>query len=308
MRQQQDGRDAPSGRDTADADIACATAPQELLATIQPALLGRGERGRRLLRTVEAEVIPRLMMLRRMNREADAPPAAGGVEPPSRVADVHELARLLITHDFPIALAFVQAIHERGVSREDICLHLLAPAARLLGRQWEDDDSSFMQVTVGLCRLHQVLHRLIGDAAGSAVRPSEAPDMTVPRALLAGVPGEQHTFGIVIVGQFLRACGLDVWNEFPSSEHELFDAVREYSFDLVGLSVGSNERVADLSSLIRDLRRQSRNRDVCVMVGGPAVLTRPDLARSVGADATAADGREAANWVKARLRRPVQFD
>lgn len=215
--------------------------------------------------------------------------------------------RLLVTHDFPIALAFVEAVRERGATQQDSCLQLLAPAARVLGRQWEDDESSFMQVTVGLCRLHQVLHRLIGDAPGPVARSSEALDMTVQRALLAGVPGEQHTFGIVIVGQFLRAGGWDVWNEFPSNNDELFDAVKQYSFDLVGLSVGSDTRFPELTTLIRDLRRQSRNREVCVMVGGPAVAGRPEVARSVGADVTAADGREAATWVKDRFSRTVQL-
>lgn len=304
MRQEQDGMDASSGRESADGDVACATAPEVLLATIEPALFGRGERGRRLVRTVEAEIIPRLMLLRRMGRKTAAKPESRRATG-SDAEDVRELVRLLVTHDFPIALAYVEAVRERGVSQQDICLQLLAPAARLLGRQWEEDESSFMQVTVGLCRLHQVLHRLIGDAPGPVARSSEGPDMTVKRALLAGVPGEQHTFGIVIVGQFLRAGGWDVWNEFPANDDELLDSIGQYSFDLVGLSVGSDERFPDLARMIRDLRRQSRNRELCVMVGGPAIAGRPEVAQSLGADATAADGREVARWVKDRFRRTV---
>lgn len=300
----EEGMDGVSSRDAVDADVACVTAPPELFATVEASVFGGAERGRRIVRAVEAEIIPRLMLLRRRDRKRAVEPEPRD-EPQSGAEDVQELVRLLMNHDFPIALAFVEAVRERGVSQQDICLRLLAPAARVLGRRWEEDESTFMEVTVGLCRLHQVLHRLIGDAREPVARSSEAPDMTVQRALLAGAPGEQHTFGIVIVGQFLRSGGWDVWNEFPANDEELLDSVRQYSFDLVGLSVGTDVRLGELPSLLQALRRQSRNRGVCVMVGGPAVAGIPDVARSVGADATAADGREAAIWVKERFRRSV---
>ena len=38
-----------------------------------------------------------------------------------------------------------------------------------------------MQVTLGLCRLHQVLHRLIGDAPEPVARSSESTDSLVRR-------------------------------------------------------------------------------------------------------------------------------
>jgi hypothetical protein len=45
--------------------------------------------------------------------------------------------------------------------------------------------------------------------------------------------------------------------------------------------------------LIRDVRRASRNSGLGILVGGPMFIERPDLVGLVGADATAADGRQA---------------
>lgn len=45
--------------------------------------------------------------------------------------------------------------------------------------------------------------------------------------------------------------------------------------------------------MIRAIRGVSRNRAVGVLVGGPVLVGRPELALSVGADATAADGPQA---------------
>ena len=41
---------------------------------------------------------------------------------------------------------------------------LLAPAARLLGEYWEDDRCDFVDVTMGLWRLQEVVHEIAARA------------------------------------------------------------------------------------------------------------------------------------------------
>jgi len=48
-----------------------------------------------------------------------------------------------------------------------------------------------------------------------------------------------------------------------------------------------------LTATICALRRASRNREIGVLVGGPLLIEKPELAEIVGADATAADGPQA---------------
>jgi len=240
----------------------------------------------RLVRTIEGEIVPRLVLARRVTIVPEENGARDHRAPDD--SDVKELVRLLLAHDVAVVSAYVETVRQRGATLELICLKLLAPAARELGLLWEEDECDFMQVTVGLCRLHQLLRELSPE-----FRCDETERTLERRILLAACPGEQHTFGLSVVAQFLRRAGWDVWHEFPGKSADILELVRQYWFAVVGLSVGSEARVDTVASTIRAIRQASRNRGVGVMVGGPILLAKPELALLVGADATAADGPQA---------------
>jgi methanogenic corrinoid protein MtbC1 len=136
--------------------------------------------------------------------------------------------------------------------------------------------------------LHQLLRELSPEFRGDE---EEVRDNR--RILLATCPGEQHTFGITLVAQFLRRAGWDVWNEFPATHAEIMEIFTHNSFSVVGLSVATDTKLEELTATIRAIRLASRNRGIGILVGGPILLQRPELAAQVGADATAADGAEA---------------
>jgi methanogenic corrinoid protein MtbC1 len=244
------------------------------------------ERLARLVRTIEGEIVPRMVISRRIRPNAALPQARLNSAPDE--VDVKEMVRLLLAHEPGVASAYVETVRQRGATLEMICLDLLAPAARELGILWEEDHCDFMQVTVGLCRLHQVLRTL------SPAFAVEESDMEGDRRiLLAPYPGEQHTFGITLVAQFLRRAGWDVWQEFPESTSELIELTNEISFVAVGLSVGCATRLDGVSDTIRAIRHSSRNRGVGVLLGGSAFAAQPELGADLGADATGTDGRDA---------------
>jgi methanogenic corrinoid protein MtbC1 len=231
----------------------------------------------RLIRTIEGEILPRLVVSRRAQESAALD-----------VVDVAELVRLLLAHNVGVSSAYIEALRRRGATLEMICLGLLAPAARQLGTMWEEDDVDFMQVTVGLCRLHQLLRELSGDY------PSEDNyGKSGRRILLATCPGEQHTFGIAVVAQFLRRAGWDVWPEFPATAAQIVTVIGQHSFSAVGFSVATDARLDELSETIRAIRKVSQQRTIGILAGGPILAERPQLAAAVGADATAADGFQA---------------
>lgn len=238
----------------------------------------------RLVRTIESEIVPRLVLTRRVHRNTVH--ASQGQRPDD--SDVTELVRLLMAHDVSVASAYVETVRQRGATLERVCLDLLAPAARRFGLLWEQDECDFMDVTVGLCRLHQLLRGL-----GPEFESAESGGEGSRRILLVPVPGDQHTFGISLVAQFLRRADWDVWHEFPTADADVLDLVRRHWFAVVGLSVGTYARIDQLAATIGDIRRESRNRAIGVLVGGPALVGRPELAEQVGADATAVDGQEA---------------
>jgi methanogenic corrinoid protein MtbC1 len=244
------------------------------------------ERLARLMRTIEGEIVPRLIMSRRL-KAANVAPEVMYTELLDEL-DVKEFVRLLLAHEPGVASAYVEMVRGRGASLDAICLELLAPAARELGLLWEEDECDFMQVTVGLCRLHQVLREL--SPAFDCVEFPEPGDREI---LLSPYPGEQHTFGVTLVAQFLRRAGWEVTQGSPRTVAELLVLTRQNSFALIGLSVGFDRTREELAQTIRSIREQSRNRSIGVLVGGPLFVANPDLAVSVGADATASNGREA---------------
>lgn len=250
-----------------------------------------------LARAIEAEIIPRLML-------AYSTPAkcATVLDVESRTPGpqvIAEFATLLLTEDLIAPTLYVETLRARGASLETIYLHLLAPAARRLGELWDADLCGFTDVTAGLCRLHQLLHQLSPEFQDGG----DAPEIG-HRALLAAAPGEQHTFGLWIVEEFLSRAGWDVSCEPGASSADLAGIVRSGWFDLVGLSLGCDARLAALRSTIRAVRRASHNRRIGVMVGGAAFVRRPQLVEEVGADVMATHGGQAALRAASFLARP----
>lgn len=246
----------------------------------------------RLVDTINREVIPRLLLAR---RSEPVQPVAARAEAPS-TQDVAQLADLVLASGSGDAAALVAAIRARGNSIETLYLDLLAPAARRLGELWNTDERGFAEVTLGLGRLQQLLRDLSPEFQNELRR--RLPGRCI---LLTPVPGDQHTFGLSMVEEFFRRAGWDVWSGQLSSSRELLGMVGSQWFAVVGISTGSEARLDTVSSAIRAIRRASLNPAVGILVGGPIFVDQPALAGLVGADATAADGRQATEQAESLL-------
>jgi MerR family transcriptional regulator, light-induced transcriptional regulator len=202
--------------------------------------------------------------------------------------DVEEFTRLVVLHDVTVAEAYVRVFRDQGVSLEDIFMQLLAPAAKRLGELWQTDHCSFTDVTVGLSRIYQLVHRL-----GPQFESETGRAACGRTAFLAPVPGEQHGLGLLLVEEFFRREGWDVWAPATITNEEIVRTVAREHYDMVGISVTCGALIDDLSSVIQAARRESRNKNVIVMVGGRFFNQNPELVGRVGADATDTDGSQA---------------
>jgi MerR family transcriptional regulator, light-induced transcriptional regulator len=250
--------------------------------------LTRQSRREALIRTIEGQIVPRLLLARASVPPSEAPmalPLPGVVQNPQAVA---ELTRLLLEHTSEVASVYVQLIHADGASIESILLNVLAPAARRLGALWESDEVDFFAVSLGLARLQTIVREL-----STATPQEDSPPGLAGTILLVPEMGEQHTFGLQLVAEFFRRSRWDVWLEQPATVDEYARLIAAEHFAVIGLGVGSDSKLEHLAGRIAATRRGSRNRNVCVMVGGPVLLSRPEIARQVGADATATDGPQA---------------
>ncbi len=239
-----------------------------------------------LHRLIEGEIIPRLLMAHRalpsgppQLKLVDAPVAEGVAESFAVAALNSEAYALLVEVDAHLA---------RGVGVDSVFIDILAPAARHLGDLWEADACDFVDVTMALWRLQEIVHELGTRNPGAAERRGGE-----RRALFAPMPGEQHGFGSLMVEEFFRRAGWTTASEPGASEAELVGLVGKRWFELVGLTLATDARLADLPRVISALRTHSRNPHIGIMVGGKVFVDHPELARECGADATAADGRQA---------------
>lgn len=248
----------------------------------------------RLSQTIEGDIIPRLMLAFDSTRAAKAQ----GSEVSHKLADsVDEFVQLLLTHDAPIAANYVSTLRSEGIPLSTLYLDLLSPAARRLGVMWEEDECSFTDVTIGVCRMHQVL--LEFSRCFSAADGSSDPGQN---ALIVPVPGEQHTFGLFMVMEFFRRAGWNCWSGSPSTRKQFHELVQEQDFDVIGFSVSADQFVEPAAELIAEIRRGKKNGDTVILVGGRAIVENPELVTQIGADAMAHDGREAVREVSRLCR------
>lgn len=237
-----------------------------------------------LSRTIEAEIIPRLMLVHASESCDDCP----SHDPVPSIEEVREFSQLVIAHDVDVAVSYVSILRARGATLETIFLHLLAPAANHLDTLWREDRADFCDVTIALSRLQQILRTL------SAPFEAEGePGPEEKRALLASTPSETHTFGVAVVEEFLRRAGWDATCAPGATAAELGRIVSREWFDVVGFSLSCESLLAELSSAIDSVRRRSRNGRVGVLVGGHYFIEHPESAALVGADLVAFDGLDA---------------
>jgi len=239
-----------------------------------------------LLQTIEAEIIPRLMLVHQMAHSASPHTQPARIVPgPDEVA---EFADLVLASDAAESAAWVEARRAGGMALDMVYLDLLAPAARLLGERWSDDQIDFTQVTLGLWRIQQVMY----DLSPSFQRPADAPAHG-RRALLVSMPGSQHSLGLFMVAEFFRRAGWAVWSDPLASVDDLLHAVHTEWFDVIGFSIGTERQAGELASVILRARAASRNAGVAVLVGGPLVRVSPESVAQLGADGAAADAPHA---------------
>jgi methanogenic corrinoid protein MtbC1 len=214
-------------------------------------------------------------------------PLLADLRQPVDVAEVERLTASLTRGESESLRRTIGIRRTEGQSSEHLCLTLLTLLARRLGEWWEQDRCSFVEVTLGMIVLHEELRGLAPGLAPTARAGGGR------SALMMTAIGSQHSMGIAMVAEFFRAAGWAIVDDAVDCEATLMARVAEQWFGLVAISVASGDAIAGLASQIAAIRRHSRNPDVAVMLGGPALLAEPGLAGAAGADATAPDAAEA---------------
>jgi methanogenic corrinoid protein MtbC1 len=236
-----------------------------------------------MVQAIKTQIIPKIVLALRTLPLPMAPMPA----PQAESFDIEQFSRLVLGNDDDAAFSYVESLRAQGAPIESILLDLLAPVARQLGELWESDATDFANVTLGVSRMQRIMRQL-GETFSD-----HRPKTDSGSVLLTTIPGEQHSFGMSMVAEFFRREGWEISTGPFSSHRELSLLVQDRWFDIVGFSVTSDRRLDELKRDIHDIRRDSRNRSVGIMLGGPMLITRPDLADALGADMKSVDASTA---------------
>lgn len=258
-------------------------------------MLLQSERDRRessLAALITSEIVPRLKRIHQNVGASDAPTVF-------LTNEIDEFGALAIGADSLAASAYFERMREKGHSLESLFVGLFAQTARRLGELWEEDRCDFVDVTLGVARMQELMCAF----GGQEERPPA--DMR-QRALLATLPGEKHVFGVDMVAVFMRGASWDVWVRRDVGGANAADLVSNEWFGVVGFTLSAESGLDALARVIETVRRGSVNDAISVIVGGPLFSRSPDLICQVGADGTASDAPTATVLAKKLLLGQVE--
>ena len=234
---------------------------------------------------IEGEIIPRLLMAHSISPSHGAGRGKSEIDPSA----AQRFALLPLRLEAANLLEEVDMFLAEGVSVEAIYLDLLAPAARRLGEMWENDEADFIDVTMGLWRLQEVMRDI---SARVPLRPA-FPAFDANRCLFAPMPGDQHYFGALMIDEIFARAGWHSTVMTKPLRKELLDAISQEPFDLVGLTLSRDCPSAAITNLIKAMRSVSANPHLSIIIGGRMINQNPAIVAEVGADGTGADARAA---------------
>jgi methylmalonyl-CoA mutase cobalamin-binding subunit len=210
-------------------------------------LMAGGQRPGRLIALDAAQ-------LRRMLKEAAAPPATASAAP---LAPELELLR---GHD---ALALTARLRQElgRLGLERFVIETLAPLIESVGEAWRRGVLQVYEEHLFV----QVVQQLLGE---TTLHVSAAGSQATPRVLLATLPGEMHTLGLMMVHALCALHGCACVSLGPGVPPlELARAARELGSEIVALSFAASMNPARAAREVTVLRERLPG-EVALWVGG----------------------------------------
>jgi len=255
-----------------------------------------GEYLESLVKTIEGNILPLII-----EQHLDSSIPAN--MPIKQIIDqkaIDDLTKLVLKEDARISVDYVNEMHASGTTLEDIYLLLLTPVARKLGAMWEEDESSFTEVTIALWRIKQLMYDL-----SPIFQQYSEQGKTGSSIMLVPLPGSQHNLGLFMVSEFFAKAGWRIWGELVATEEDIVSMAANEWFDIIGLSASVREQFPQLKELIKSIKAKSKNPNVGIIIGSPVFNQSPELIDDLGADMVGVDAEDAlekATFYVERLR------
>jgi len=185
----------------------------------------------------------------------------------------HEASRLIL-----------EAV-ERGVTVEDVYLHVFQRSQREIGRLWQMNRLTVAQEHYCTAATQLIMSQLYPYVFNGRKNGR--------RMVATCVAGDLHEIGVRMVADFFEISGWDTFYlgaNTPAAS--LVQTLRERKADVLAVSATMSFHLRAVTELIAAVRASDVGDRVKILVGGYPFSVVPDLWQLVGADAMAGDARE----------------
>ena len=156
-------------------------------------------------------------------------------------------------------------------------------AARRMGDAWQDDQMSWLDVSIGVGRMQSLLREI-----GTAWAADQAGDTGHGTVLLIVPEREQHTLGPMVAMGQLRRFGVSVCLRIAPSSNELRSLMASRQFDGVLISIATKDKLDTVTKTVQFIKT-SATKPMPIVVGGAVTTKVEDLAACTGADLASND-------------------
>jgi methylmalonyl-CoA mutase cobalamin-binding subunit len=196
--------------------------------------------------------------------------ARGAEVGPTRVEMLTaQVVKAALSPDAAALDALADTLAADSVGMDAICDRLLPAAARELGRAWEDDRVSFVDVSLAMLRIQRFVRDVMRAGVPCPARIDASLMLVLPK-------GEQHSFGMVVAAGRLQRIGVPVTLEIGSDAEDVCARIRAGACDALLVSVGSENTLPAVRRLV-DRLRATMPAPPPVLLGG-ALISEMDAA------------------------------
>jgi methylmalonyl-CoA mutase cobalamin-binding subunit len=160
------------------------------------------------------------------------------------------------------------------ISTDTLCFQVMPVAARDLGTAWEEDRLSFVDVSLAMLRIQ----RFVRDAMRSVPQRGDNAGGTI---LLVLPQQEQHSLGVVLMAARMQRLGVNVVLLIGEETSRVCDRAARGACDAVMISVGCEERLADVNHLVEMLHSAVSPVPPVILGGALLCAKGPDQLRAI---------------------------
>jgi MerR family transcriptional regulator, light-induced transcriptional regulator len=159
-------------------------------------------------------------------------------------------------------IEFLLRAAQESLGMEDFIRKLVTPLLRVVGDRWASGDLQIYE--------EHFISQMVSGYLNSAITDMHK-TCKKPVVLLATLPGEQHTLGLLMVSALLSSHGIRTYNlggEVPMDQ--ISHAVRHFCADALGVSFSSSYQYKNIRPHLVELR-ELINDEIEIWTGGEGV-------------------------------------